>query len=373
MLNTPSTLITLAQGSTASLYRALILSLCVMGAQQASYVAAFFLLQTLWLAHEGTGAHWIAWVCVLLALALVHALFNRSSLVAAYGGSYALGGSLRLRLCDHVRRLWLSFFQKNDSGILCGVLIDDIKSMEVFFGMHLFDLASGLVFPFLLCVLMLFFSWQITGVLVLSAALAFPLILWACRTAQRLGGADPRVVADAGRRGRIVDRGVGDALLTAEHLPHPCGAGRTAHTRNGKDRFDGPALCLVHGCTLFDAQTKVGLGRRKPVTEFWIRFTSGYIRPERGAGEERRQGRPGGRTQGRQEMPGDARRCQEMPRDARGERSGPEETRTTDGRVGRRHFTSSSGRRACSPSRRKALGVRPVSRRNWALRWATLE
>ncbi len=189
MLNTPSTLITLAQGSTASLYRALILSLCVMGAQQASYVAAFFLLQTLWLAHEGTGAHWIAWVCVLLALALVHALFNRSSLVAAYGGSYALGGSLRLRLCDHVRRLWLSFFQKNDSGILCGVLIDDIKSMEVFFGMHLFDLASGLVFPFLLCLLMLFFSWQITGVLVLSAALAFPLILWACRTASRFGPA----------------------------------------------------------------------------------------------------------------------------------------------------------------------------------------
>lgn len=189
MLNTPSTLITLAQGSTASLYRALVLNLCVMGAQQASYVAAFFLLQTLWLAHEGTSAHWIAWVCVLLVLALAHALFNRSSLVAAYGGSYALGGSLRLRLCDHVRRLWLSFFQKNDSGILCGVLIDDIKSMEVFFGMHLFDLASGLVFPFLLCLLMLFFSWQITGVLVLSAALAFPLILWACRTAQRFGPA----------------------------------------------------------------------------------------------------------------------------------------------------------------------------------------
>ncbi len=189
MLNTPSTLITLTQGSTASLYRALALNLCVMGAQQASYVAAFFLLQTLWLAHEGTSAHWIAWVCVLLALALAHALFNRSSLVAAYAGSYALGGSLRLRLCDHVRRLWLSFFQKNDSGILCGVLIDDIKSMEVFFGMHLFDLASGLVFPFLLCLLMLFFSWQITGVLVLSAALAFPLILWACRTASRFGPA----------------------------------------------------------------------------------------------------------------------------------------------------------------------------------------
>ena len=57
--------------------------------------------------------------------------------------------------------------------------------------------------------------------------------------AQGLGGAERRVVADAGRRGGIVDRGLGDPLLTAEHLPHPCGAGRTAHARNGEDRIDG--------------------------------------------------------------------------------------------------------------------------------------
>lgn len=189
MLNTLNTLRYLAQGSTAALYRALLLNLCVMGAQQASYVAAFFLLQTLWLAHEGTSAHWIVWVCVLLVLALAHAFFNRRALVCAYAGSYALGGSLRLRLCDHMRRLSLAFFGRNDSGALSGMLMDDIRSMEVFSGMHLFDLASGLVFPSLLCVLMLFFSWQITGVLVLSAVLAFPLIIWACRTAQRLGPA----------------------------------------------------------------------------------------------------------------------------------------------------------------------------------------
>ena len=183
------TLLALAGEASAPLRRAVILNLCVMGVQQASYVAAFFLLQTLYLSREGGQSDWIVWVVVLVALALAYAFLNLRSLVSAYTGSYAIGASLRLRLCDHLRRLSLALFKKTDSGIVSGVLIDDIKSMEVFFGMYLFDVSACLVFPCLLCVIMLFFSWQITGVLVLSAALAFPLILWACRITVLLGPA----------------------------------------------------------------------------------------------------------------------------------------------------------------------------------------
>ena len=183
------TILDLAGDASSSLRRAMILNLCVMGVQQASYVAAFFLLQTLYLSREGGQSDWIVWVIVLVALALAYSFLNLRSLVSAYTGSYAIGASLRLRLCDHLRRLSLAFFKKTDSGIVSGALIDDIKSMEVFFGMYLFDLLACLVFPCLLCVLMLFFSWQITSVLVLSAALAFPLILWACRITVRLGPA----------------------------------------------------------------------------------------------------------------------------------------------------------------------------------------
>ncbi|OUO53109.1 hypothetical protein B5F76_06040 [Desulfovibrio sp. An276] len=183
------TLLALAGKASASLRRAILLNLCVMGVQQASYVAAFFLLQTLYLSREGGQSDWIAWVVLLAVLALAHGFFNLRSLVSAYTGSYAISASLRLRLCDHLRRLSLAFFRKTDSGVVSGALIDDIKGMEAFFGMYVFDLVTCLVFPCLLCVLMFFFSWQITGVLVLSAALAFPLILWACRITQRLGPA----------------------------------------------------------------------------------------------------------------------------------------------------------------------------------------
>lgn len=181
------TVLSLARGSAASLRRAMILHLCLMGVQQASYVVAFFLLQTLYLSREGARTGWLVWVCVLAALALVYAFLNLRSLVCAYTGSYSISASLRLRLCDHLRKLSLAFFRKNDTGFISGALIDDIRSMEAFYGMYLFDLSACLVFPCLLCVVMLFFSWQITGVLLLATALAFPLILWACRIAVRLG------------------------------------------------------------------------------------------------------------------------------------------------------------------------------------------
>ncbi len=175
----------LAAGAKGGLIRALLLNLSVMGAQQASYVIAFFLLQALLAPDFG---HWGAWASLLVLLAAAYCWLNHRSLVAAYTGTYAISADLRLRLCDHLRRLSLAFFRRKDAGEISGTLIDDIRHMESLFGMYLFDMTACLSFPCLLCAVMLCFSWQITGVLVLSAMLAFPLVLLACRVAALQGG-----------------------------------------------------------------------------------------------------------------------------------------------------------------------------------------
>ncbi len=175
----------LAGGAQGGLIRALLLNLCVMGAQQASYVIVFFLLQTLLTPGLGPLGMWPG---ILVCLACAHFWLNHRCLVAAYTGAYAISADLRLRLCDHLRRLSLAFFKKKDAGEISGTLIDDIRHMESLYGMYLFDLTACLIFPCLLCLIMLCFSWQITGVLVLSALLAFPLILLACRVAAMQSG-----------------------------------------------------------------------------------------------------------------------------------------------------------------------------------------
>ena len=78
------TILDLAGDASSSLRRAMILNLCVMGVQQASYVAAFFLLQTLYLSREGGQSDWIVWVIVLVALALAYSFLNLRSLTLQF-------------------------------------------------------------------------------------------------------------------------------------------------------------------------------------------------------------------------------------------------------------------------------------------------
>lgn len=175
------TVFALAGDSAAALRRTFLLNICFLGAQQLSYVAAYFLLQILVLPAEAGTRDWLIWVVVLGVLALALAFFNLRYLISAYTGSYAISAGLRLRLCDHLRRLSLAFFRRTDAGAVSGALIDDIRNMESLYGMYLFDMSACLIFPVLLCLVMLFVSWQITGILLVAMLAALPLILWACR------------------------------------------------------------------------------------------------------------------------------------------------------------------------------------------------
>lgn len=177
----------LAAGAMDSLRRTCLLNLTLMGVQQLSYIGAFFLLQTLLVMRDGESSGWIAWVCVLALLGICYCFINLHYLVSASIGAYAISSSLRLRLCERLRKVSLAFFKVRDTGEISGALIDDIASMESLFAMYLFDLTACLVFPLLLCVVMLFFSWQITGVLLLSTLCAFPLVWLACRVAASQG------------------------------------------------------------------------------------------------------------------------------------------------------------------------------------------
>lgn len=185
MLNILSTL----AGGLGSLKRACTLNMALMGAQQASYVVAFFLLQALMPDGGGGALSRAVWICLLAGLAVAYCVLNLRYLLAAFTGAYAISSSLRLRLCNHLRGLSLAFFKARDTGVLSASVIDDIKSMETVFGMYLFDLIACLAFPLLLGLIMLFFSWQITGVLLLSVMCALPLMLLACRVTASQGHA----------------------------------------------------------------------------------------------------------------------------------------------------------------------------------------
>jgi ATP-binding cassette subfamily B protein len=177
----------LLAGGCNPLRRACLLNMALAGVQQASYILVFFLLHTLMSGPQGSPARFF-WTGGLLILAALYCLLNLNYLLAAFTSACDIGASLRMRLCDHLRRLSLAFFKAHDTGELAACLIDDIRIMESVFGMYLFDLVACLFFPLLLCLIMLFFSWRISGVLLLSAACAMPLMLLACRVTARQSG-----------------------------------------------------------------------------------------------------------------------------------------------------------------------------------------
>ena len=101
MLNILSTL----AGGLGSLKRACTLNMALMGAQQASYVVAFFLLQALMPDGGGGALSRAVWICLLAGLAVAYCVLNLRYLLAAFTGAYAISSSLRLRLCKLHRLL----------------------------------------------------------------------------------------------------------------------------------------------------------------------------------------------------------------------------------------------------------------------------
>ena len=169
-----------------------ILNLCMMGAQQVSYLVVFFLLRDFsgggqTAAAQGITGGTALWLLLLGVLAVVYFACNLAFARVSVTRAYALVAALRLRLCDHMRRLSLAFFRTRDAGEITGVLIDDMKTFEAAFGMYLYDLVTCLAFPLLFSVLLLFFSWQLTLVLMVSALCALPLMAAACRVTASQG------------------------------------------------------------------------------------------------------------------------------------------------------------------------------------------
>ena len=123
---------------------------------------------------------------------IAFAAFARNAL----GTAYALVAALRLRLCDHLRKLSLAYFRKNDPATTSRLLLNEMEDCEAVFGIYLYELAACLLVPAVFGGALFFADWRLALALFIFTLPALPLMARAYKAA----GDDSPVYVDA--RGR---------------------------------------------------------------------------------------------------------------------------------------------------------------------------
>ena len=157
--------------------------LALSGIQLLMYMDMYFLLRGFL-----SGASVLLTGCRLVFLVLLtggYFFFNNQFVGLAYRNGYTMAADLRLRLCAHLKKLPLSFFKTHDTGEISGALTEDMKNAEAISSVYLYDLIASIVFPFLFSIVLFFFDWRLTLILLGSVLCAMPLIVLACGIVSR--------------------------------------------------------------------------------------------------------------------------------------------------------------------------------------------
>lgn len=167
-------------------YKPVLLSVCIISLQVASYFVVYFLLTAL----KQDSEHIFTVKIILLMLSLLllfygyyafTLLFIRSSISKA---SFIIT-TLRTRICEHLRQLPLAFFRKNDPSVLSGVLLRNMAEVERFFGLYIYEILSCILVPLFLGVTMLFMDWRISLSMFASTFMAIPFAAMASRLSMK--------------------------------------------------------------------------------------------------------------------------------------------------------------------------------------------
>ena len=166
------------------LYGPLGLNVTILGVQTASCFVVYFILKAF--LESGINAS-VADMSILLALLVLlfviyYGLFL-TYIRRSMSGSYLIVADLRSRLCDHMRRLPLAFFRKNDSSILSGLLLRNMSDAEALFSLYIYEMAACFIVPAGLGLVMAFMDWRIAAAMFAMVCIAFPFAFFSSRAA----------------------------------------------------------------------------------------------------------------------------------------------------------------------------------------------
>ncbi|MEM1415391.1 MAG: ABC transporter ATP-binding protein [Myxococcota bacterium] len=111
--------------------------------------------------------------------------------------SYTLFGAARLRVADHVRQLPMGWFTTQRSGVLLGVMTNQLTLLAEIWSHFVAYLSGGLLLPLAVGAGLLFVDWRLGLVMMSALPLAFLLLALAMRVLTRAAAAVFVVAGDA--------------------------------------------------------------------------------------------------------------------------------------------------------------------------------
>ncbi|MEM6999161.1 MAG: ABC transporter ATP-binding protein [Pseudomonadota bacterium] len=123
-------------------------------------------------------------------------LANKSAWIA----TFELFGNLRARMLNHVRRLPMSFHDKQKTGNVVTVMTQDVSSVENFTHEPLQMMIGAAVTPIVVFIVLTFQDMAMAAATVASVLLAIPAFMWSNHVFLKLAGRRQQIQADASSR-----------------------------------------------------------------------------------------------------------------------------------------------------------------------------
>lgn len=180
-----------------TIIRSSLLNMSTMLVLRAVYICVYYLMLSI-LRRKATYVSVTGYALIIAAFIVIFFKINRLLFNNSLRTGYALTAELRRRLSDHLRKLPLSFFKKNDTARISGHFLHEMTDAEVVLCSYIHDtVAYGIIivlFGAMLCVA----SMPLGLTVILTSLTALPVIFYATKDIDRQSEAyiDARALAD---------------------------------------------------------------------------------------------------------------------------------------------------------------------------------
>jgi ATP-binding cassette subfamily B protein len=142
--------------------------------RSAPYLIVYFLLESF--LRDGTAS--LSQLCGLGAILAVVLLAHYGAVVYYTRQSFAIAYHiievLRTRICDHLRRLPLSYFKRHSPADISASLLQDMADAENFFGLCIYEVTACVVVPLMLGIIMFCMDAPLALVMLLFVMTSLP-------------------------------------------------------------------------------------------------------------------------------------------------------------------------------------------------------
>jgi ATP-binding cassette subfamily B protein len=120
----------------------------------------------------------IIWIFVsMVVILIIHLFIAMISQTNSFITGYTLLADARLRLGEHLRRLSMGFFKRRDPGDITALLLQDMRKVEEIFSQLFVDIIACVALCSVMALFFFFIDWRMALAMVISVAVAIPLLL----------------------------------------------------------------------------------------------------------------------------------------------------------------------------------------------------